>query len=56
MIELEQIINYVGGFNTSVIEGNAVLKAKHLFNVGKVAEAQDITIKICGLCLTTSDI
>ncbi len=46
MIELEQIINYVQGFNRSVIEGNTVLKAKHLFDVGKVAEAQETTFKI----------
>ncbi len=56
MIELEQIVNYVGGFNRLVIEGNTVLKAKYLFDVGKVAEAQDTTFKIRGLCLTTSDI
>ncbi len=56
MIELEQIVNYVGGFNRSVIETYAVLKAKHLFDVGKVAEAQDTTFKICGLCLPMSDI
>ncbi len=49
MIELEQIVNYVGGFNRSVIEGNAVLKAKHLFDIGKVAEAQDTTFKISDL-------
>ncbi len=48
MIELEQIINYLGGFNRSVIEGNIVLKTKHLFDVGQVAEAQDTTFKICG--------
>ncbi len=40
MIELEQIVNYIGGFNRSVIEWNVVLKVKHLFDVGKVAEAQ----------------
>ncbi len=45
MIELEQIVNYTGGFNRSVIEGNTVLKVKHLFNV-KVAEAQYTTFKI----------
>ncbi len=56
MIELEQIVNYAGRFNRSVIERNAVLKVKHLFNIGKVAEAQDTTFKIRGLCLTTSDI
>ncbi len=56
MIELEQIVNYVGGFNKSIIEWNAVLKPKHLFDVGKVAEAQDTTFKICGLCSITSDI
>ncbi len=56
MIELEQIANYVGGFNRSVIEGNVVLKVKHLFDVGKVAEALDTTFKIRGLCLTMSDI
>ncbi len=56
MIELEQIVNYVGGFNRSVIEGNAVLKTKHLSLVGKVTEAQDTTFKIRGLCLTMSDI
>ncbi len=57
MIELVQIVNYVGGFNRSVIEGNAVLKEKHLFDVGKiVAETQDTTFKIRVLCLTTSDI
>ncbi len=39
MIELERIVNYVGDFNRSVIERNAVLKEKHLFDVGKIAEA-----------------
>ncbi len=56
MIELEQIVKYAGGFNRSVIGGNAVLKAKHLFDVGKVVEAQDTIFKIHGLCLTMSDI
>ncbi len=56
MIELERIVNYIGDFNRSVIEGNAVLKAKHLFDVGKVTEAQDTTFKIRGLCLTMSGI
>ncbi len=46
MIELEQIVNYLEGFNGSVIEGNTVLRAKHLFDVGKVAETQDTTFKI----------
>ncbi len=54
MTELEQIVNYVKGFNRSVIEGNDILKAKHLLDVGKVAETQDTTFKIRGLCLTTS--
>ncbi len=48
MTEFEQIVNYVGGLYRSVIEGNPVLKVKHLFDVGKVAEAQDTTFKICG--------
>ncbi len=57
MVKLEQIVvNYIGGFNKYVIEGNAVLKAKHLFDVGKVPEAQNTTFKICGVCFTTSDI
>ncbi len=43
MIELEQIVNYIGGCNRSVTEGHTGLKAKHLFDVGKVAEAQDTT-------------
>ncbi len=46
MIELEQIMDYVGGFNRSVTEGNAVLKVKHLFDVGKVAEVQVTTFRI----------
>ncbi len=50
MIELKRIVNFVRGFNRSVIEGNAVLKVKHLFDVGKVADAQDTTFKIRGLC------
>ncbi len=50
MSKLKQIVNYIGGFNRSVIEENAVLKAKYLFVVNKVAEAQDTTFKICGLC------
>ncbi len=33
MIELEQIVNYVGGFNKSIIEGNVVLKTKHIFSM-----------------------
>ncbi len=56
MIELEQIVNYIRGFNRSVIEGNTVLKAKHLCDVGKIAEAQETIFKMCGLCLTTLDI
>ncbi len=56
MIELEQIVNNVRGFNRSIIERNAVLKAKHLFDVGKVAKAQDTTFKIRGLRFTMSDI
>ncbi len=56
MIELEQIFNYVRCFNWSFIKGNAVLKAKYLFNVGKVTEAYDTAFKIRGLCLTMSDI
>ncbi len=56
MIELEQIVNYIEYFNKSVIKGSAVLKAKHLFDVGKVTEAQDTTFEIRGLCLTMSDI
>ncbi len=56
MIELVQIVNYIGDFKRSVMEGNAVLKAKHLFNVGKITETQDTTFKIRGLCFTMSDI
>ncbi len=50
------MVHYSGGFNRSVIEGNAVLKAKHLFDVGKITETQDTTFKISGLCFTMSDI
>lgn len=55
VIEITDIIQYIGDFKIPFIEGSQIVKCNHILEMG-VKSRNDAYIHILGLCLQTSDL